>query len=75
MWYSKGPMRALFFLGAAMILIGLGLMMMRNTIPGAILMSIGVAAAVIGFMGLRLNLLVDMRVQKKKRREESRREE
>lgn len=75
MWYSKGPMRALFFLGAAMILVGLGLVMIRNTIPGVILMCIGVAATVFGFMGLRLNLLVDMRVQKKKRREESRREE
>lgn len=68
MWYSKGTMRSLFFLGAAMALIGLGLVMMEHTLPGALILCLGVAAAVIGFMGLRLNTMVEWEKMKRERR-------
>ena len=67
MWCSKGNMRLLFFSGAALILIGLGIVLMDQRTAGAVVMCIGIFPSVIGFMGLRMNLMVDMRKPKKKK--------
>ena len=67
MMFSKGNCRLMFFSGAALILIGLGIIMMGQNVAGAVVMCIGVFPAVIGFMGLRMNLMIDMRSPKKNR--------
>ena len=67
MWCSKNNMKAMFFSGAALVLIGLGMILMDWTLAGVLVMCIGVALGVIGFMGLRMNLLVEMKTRKNKK--------
>ena len=67
MWFSKGSMRLMFFSGASIILIGLGIVLLGQNVAGAAIMCIGLFPAVIGFMGLRVNLLVDLKSPHKRK--------
>lgn len=61
MWYDKSRMRMLFFFGAGLAFIGLGLITMEYTVPGAVAICFGIAMIVIAFAVLRLHLMVGLR--------------
>ena len=56
MWYRKSNARMLFLIGAAVLLIGMGMIRMDRTGIGVILSVIGITAAAIGFKILRFHL-------------------
>lgn len=51
----------LFFFGAALVLIGLGVVMMDHRIPGAVLVCIGIGTVIIAFAVLRIHMMVAMK--------------
>ena len=59
MWYEIRWMRALFYIGAMLALIGVGLIYMDQRVAGAVLLCVGIACIIIGFMGIRLHLAVN----------------
>lgn len=60
-------MKIIFYLGVLVAIAGIGLHMMDIKPAGAILVCIGVAAAVIGFGGLIVNAFIDQLHLKKKK--------
>lgn len=67
MWYDKRSMTLLFFVGAFIAAIGIGVAAKIDRPTGGILLCFGVVALVIGFMGLRFNLAAQQVLSRKKK--------
>lgn len=65
MWYDRKNIRMLFFFGAAIALIGLGLIMMDQRFAGMLLLVIAVAVVIICFTILRLHAAVSFRQRRR----------
>jgi len=61
-------MRAAFYIGVMLALFGVALVYWQQRVPGAILLCIGIAAAMIGFLGIAVNMAVRERLAAKDRR-------
>lgn len=61
MWYDKSRMRMLFFIGAGLALVGLGLVTMDHNVIGALLICVAIGLIVIAFAVLRLHMMVSLR--------------
>ncbi|NLL95189.1 MAG: hypothetical protein GX224_05510 [Thermoplasmatales archaeon] len=61
MFWSKGRAKSLFFTGAMLAFIGLGLHLMGHSLVGALSLSLGMAMIVIGMAVLRMLLVLEMR--------------
>lgn len=68
MWYDRKNIRMLFFFGAALALIGLGLIMMDHRFVGMLLLVVGVALVMICFKILRVHATVEFRQRRSSRR-------
>ena len=68
MWYDKVHMRLFFYGGAMLFIVGLGLWMSVNAIFGVTVVCIGIALLIIGFYGLRFNLMVETNMRRKQER-------
>lgn len=68
MWYDKRTMTALFYIGAMLTLVGVGLWKLEYTAPGIILTIIGVSSVVLGFWGIRANTMIEKRFRERQRR-------
>lgn len=73
MWYDKRWMRLSFYVGVMFTATGLGIAYMDDSyrLTGAILMCIGAALIVYGFMGIMINNMVEEQFRRKKRRRPS----
>ena len=61
-------MRAMFYIGVMLALVGMGVIYWDQRIPGVILLCIGIAFAMIGFLGIATNLAVRQKIQMKNRK-------
>lgn len=61
MWYDQAKIRMIFFLGAAIVLCGLGLVMMDHRVPGAVLICFGIAMVIIAFAVLRMHMMIKLK--------------
>ena len=68
MWYSLRSMRAMFYAGAMLALIGLGIIFWDYRLAGAIILCIGIALSMIGFLGIAVNMAVSHNIAMKNRR-------
>jgi len=59
-------MRTLFYIGAMISLIAVALFYWKNWIGGAILLSVGVALILIGFLGIVTNFAVSNRMKQRR---------
>ncbi len=70
MWYEKRWMRLSFYIGVMLVAIGLGLTQIDRSyrLAGALVMCVGAAAIVYGFMGIMINNMIEEEFRRKKRR-------
>lgn len=61
-------MRAFFYIGVMLALVGMGIIYWNQRIPGVILLCVGIALAMIGFLGIVTNLAVRQNIQMKNRK-------
>ena len=73
MWYDKRWMRLSFYVGVMLVAVGLGLAKINDEsrLAGALLMCLGAALIVYGFMGIMINNMVEEEFRRKKRRPSS----
>ena len=73
MWYDKRWMRLSFYVGVMLVAVGLGLAKINDEyrLTGALLMCLGAALIVYGFMGIMINNMVEEEFRRKKRRPSS----
>ena len=75
MWYDKRWMRLSFYLGVMAVAIGLGLTQIDDSyrLAGALIMCVGTALIVYGFMGIMINNYIEQEFRRKRGRSSSRR--
>ena len=75
MWYDKRWMRLSFYLGAMCAAVGIGLAYMSddNRLAAALIICLGAALMVYGFMGIMINNYIEQEFRRKRRRPSSRR--
>jgi len=61
MHYDMSKGRMFFLFGAALAFIGMGVIMMDHAIPGILMLTAGIFVMMIGFLILRLNIIVNFR--------------
>ena len=73
MWYDKRWMRLCFYVGVMAVALGLGLAKMDDSyrLAGALIMCLGAALIVYGFMGIMINNMVEQEFRRKKGRSSS----
>ena len=73
MWYDKRWMRLSFYMGVMLVAAGLGLAKIDDEyrLAGALIMCVGAALIVYGFMGIMINNMVEQEFRRKRRRPSS----
>ena len=73
MWYDKRWMRMWFYFGAMFVIVGVGIYVMDHEyrLAAALTMCLGAALMVFGFTGMKMNILVEQEIKKKRRRPSS----
>ena len=73
MWYDKRWMRLSFYMGVMLVAAGLGLAKIDDEyrLAGALIMCVGAALIVYGFMGIMINNMVEEEFRRKRRRSSS----
>ena len=73
MWYDKRWMRLSFYIGVMAVAIGFGIAQIDDSyrLTGALIMCLGAALIVYGFMGIMINNMVEAEFRKKRRRSSS----
>ena len=73
MWYDKRWMRLCFYLGVMFAAIGIGMAYMdrENRLIPALIVCLGAALIVYGFMGILINNYIEAEFKKKRRRSSS----
>ena len=75
MWYDKRWMRMSFYFGVMAVAIGLGIAQIDDSyrLAGALIMCVGAALIVYGFMGIMINNMVEEEFRRKRRKSSSQR--
>ena len=68
MWYDKRTMQAIFYTGAMLALIGVGLWRMGTEDIGIALTVVGAVMIVLGFWGIKVHRMVESEFRKRRRR-------
>ena len=73
MWYDKRWMRLCFYLGVMFAAIGLGLAYMDacDRLAAALIVCLGAALVVYGFMGIMINNYIEEEFRRKRRKSSS----
>lgn len=66
MWCSRRNGRIMFSIGAMLLLVGLGVIVMGYNIPGAITMCVGLFPLVIGYFIVVSNVKIEKKMLEKK---------
>lgn len=71
MWCSRQNGKIMFYLGVMLVIVGLGLVLMKENLVGAVIMCIGVFPLAIGFLVIITHLRIDDTMGKKRRPKKS----
>ena len=73
MWYDKRWMRAWFYIGTGIVIIGVGIVKLDPDyrLAGALTMCLGASLMIFGFFGIMINIRIEEAFRKKRKRSSS----